>query len=459
MIIETALEQLKTGNVLVNAAPGSGKTYTITEVIKGVKDQRCLVAAFSTKLRDDVSTKLPRGVPCKTLHQLGLGILKKTHRAASVRQDKTPRLAARAWKEFHGRSNPKLEPEVKDLLERSLSLSWLTLESPQDVLRRLEGATVEENRDLLTWAIPRMQELGATEFWQHGHLSFSELLHYPATRNLELPNFDIVAIDECQDLSRAALEMVLKLSDRFLMVGDPNQAIFEFAGADNDSFDRVRERTAPTELQLPICRRSAKAIVANACQIYDVMKPMLNAPEGVVSYGNSSSDIQPGSLVLARNNHQLYSIAFSLVERGLNPKIQGMDLSLQLLTTFDHVATEGFDFDRPLEHFRTYYQRHQTQGIKDQLLILQTLLDHGANSREEVGAMMSGLQTGEGDVNLCTFHSSKGLEAEVVYLALEEEEKEGGQEKNVRFVGASRAKQELHYLAPIEKVRCWLAAA
>lgn len=56
------------------------------------------------------------------------------------------------------------------------------------------------------------------------------------------PHYDVVMADEVQDFNRCQLLMLLKLHEagaRIVAVGDPNQAIYRFNGADADSFKNI----------------------------------------------------------------------------------------------------------------------------------------------------------------------------------------------------------------------------
>ena len=53
------------------------------------------------------------------------------------------------------------------------------------------------------------------------------------------PNFDVVFIDEAQDLSLMQWDMVKHITDKTVdsfIAGDDDQAVFRWAGADVDSF-------------------------------------------------------------------------------------------------------------------------------------------------------------------------------------------------------------------------------
>jgi len=73
----------------------------------------------------------------------------------------------------------------------------------------------------------------------HNLLDFTDLLERVADEPHRLPALEVVIVDEAQDLSRLQWRVVRELADRAQRVfigGDDDQAIFNFAGADVESF-------------------------------------------------------------------------------------------------------------------------------------------------------------------------------------------------------------------------------
>jgi DNA helicase-2/ATP-dependent DNA helicase PcrA len=74
---------------------------------------------------------------------------------------------------------------------------------------------------------------------ERGLYDFTDLLEVILIKKEKLPNLDVLIVDECQDLSKLQWELVQALSEKSLRVflaGDDDQAIYNWAGADVDSF-------------------------------------------------------------------------------------------------------------------------------------------------------------------------------------------------------------------------------
>jgi superfamily I DNA/RNA helicase len=77
-------------------------------------------------------------------------------------------------------------------------------------------------------------------------------------------------IDEAQDTSRAALELILKAcreETQIFVVGDPRQSIYLFAGAVSESLSLIQQRLQAEILPLQVCYRCGSKMVELANQL------------------------------------------------------------------------------------------------------------------------------------------------------------------------------------------------
>jgi DNA helicase-2/ATP-dependent DNA helicase PcrA len=91
--------------------------------------------------------------------------------------------------------------------------------------------------------------------------------------------FAWILVDEFQDTTDLQVEILSLIAKarrtRFLMVGDPYQSIFRFAGARPDLADEFAENiSARTDLQLTGNFRSSQAIIMQANKLYPRTPPM-----------------------------------------------------------------------------------------------------------------------------------------------------------------------------------------
>ncbi|MGN6609509.1 MAG: ATP-dependent helicase [Jatrophihabitans sp.] len=262
------------GPLLVLAGPGTGKTTTLVETVvdrvqRGVPVESILMLTFSRRaaveMRDRVAARLDRTVRepiARTLHSYAFGIL----RMAAVRDGApAPRLLASAEQDVL----------IRDLLADGDVERWPVGLRP--ALRTLGFA--DELRDFLMRAVergldgPTLQHLGrvydrpdwlaagaflteyqgVTVLRDPGGYDPAELisgalnaLHAdPSLLAAERERRRHLFVDEYQDTDPAQAELVQLLADgadELVLVGDPDQSIYAFRGADESAIRDVSHR-------------------------------------------------------------------------------------------------------------------------------------------------------------------------------------------------------------------------
>ena len=285
------------GPLLVLAGPGTGKTTTLVEaavarVQAGVPVEHLLMLTFSRRaaaeLRARVSARLGgtiREPIARTLHSYAFGIL----RLAALRDGRpTPRLLAAAEqdvliRELLATGDPRQWPAelrpalgtlgfadaLRDLLMRAIERG---LDGPSlAALGRARGRAdwVAAGRFLLEYD-------GVTVLRDPGGYDPAELIQ--AALNALRDDAELLAaererrrhlfVDEYQDTDPAQAQLLQLLAagaDELVLVGDPDQSIYAFRGADESAIREVDERfgsavqggtgRVPT-VALSTCRRS-----------------------------------------------------------------------------------------------------------------------------------------------------------------------------------------------------------
>ena len=132
------------------------------------------------------------------------------------------------------------------------------------------------------------------DFWKSGfftyedveHLTYILLLNNSDIANLISKRFPVVVVDECQDLSYAQLrilEILHQHGTAIHLIGDLNQAIYEFRGIDiNDTSEFVRNNGLK-EMVLDENYRSNQKIVDASVNIIQNESPIVGKRKLVVS--------------------------------------------------------------------------------------------------------------------------------------------------------------------------------
>ena len=74
-------------------------------------------------------------------------------------------------------------------------------------------------------------------------IDFDDMIWIPLVENFPLPQFDVLFVDEAQDFNEMQRQMILRCvgNNRVVIVGDRNQAIYGFRGADSNSISILKK--------------------------------------------------------------------------------------------------------------------------------------------------------------------------------------------------------------------------
>ena len=310
------------------------------------------------------------------------------------------------------------------------------------------------------------------------------------------PNFDVVFIDEAQDLSLMQWDMARsiwnKTEDSFI-AGDDDQAIFRWAGADVDSFIAQEGQMLPLTQSFRI-----PAKVHNlAMGIINKIKKRIDknwAPkihEGSLSRYDEFEQIDMTSgewLILTRTRYMLNELEDTLYRNGLyyknrfkKTKEQNLHLAAvdwehlrqgQLLSYDQLVKISSY---MTIEKFDKQKMKGMAKGSfygMDQLT-----KDYGLNTKDpwfeafnnapgrDISYLRKMRKNGEKlnespRIQLSTIHGAKGGESENVVLltdlsenTMKAYERNADDENRLFYVGATRTKEHLHIISPKQEYK------
>ena len=261
------------GPLLIVAGPGTGKTRTLTHRLarliqgRGAPPEQCLALTFSRRAAAEMEDRLAALVPAAmgrltvaTFHGLGLAILRDEAVA----------------------SGDESEPRVATLLERAEIVRDLFALPPARAERLLEEmGKVRCGRARGAAPAPELlQRIAAYEaaLERRSLLDFDDLLLKPLALLRRRPDlaeryrerFRWTSIDEYQDVDALQYALVRLLAPpdaNLCAIGDPDQSIYGFRGAEVGFFLRFRE-DYPGARVVHLTRnyRSTRTLVEAACQ-------------------------------------------------------------------------------------------------------------------------------------------------------------------------------------------------
>jgi DNA helicase II / ATP-dependent DNA helicase PcrA len=457
-----------TGNAVVRAVPGSGKTTTIVEAAKLVpKGSKSLFVAFSSLIVRTLKEQLPKDMKVMTLHGFGLSIIGRRRRV-DVDEFKGSTIAHQilgAWDGRRAADEVAIDPYASgdncEAVRKAASLAKGMCLDPEEIAAILDDFEIESknlSQEQIAQAAFEAMKLARKSCEA---VDYDDMIWIPYVDDLPIPQYDYIFVDETQDLNAGQLHLVLSAAEngRVIAVGDPRQAIYAFRGADSGAMDRMGESLRAMTLPLSVCYRCAKSIVREIQKIEPRVEAAPDAVEGVVRelpIDRVLSEVKGGDFIVSRTNAPLVSLCFQLLAQGRPAYIQGRDVgkSLKVLiekskakTTVELIAF--LDEWYLKECLRLREKKRSTANVEDRRACLEALCEGRASVREVEAAIDAAFIDAKDNakIRLSSTHRAKGMEADRVFMLVDTFHAEDSEEEaNLVYVATSRAKSELVYV-------------
>ena len=451
-------------HVVINAGAGTGKTTTIVSASQRINCNAAFLA-FNKSIATELAERLPSNVEAKTFHAFGFAAIRNAGLRTKV-------------------NNRKCHYIVQELLGKDCYTAPITKLVSLVKGSMIDGKDVASIRKLIDeynitfesyreeeqaiQAIPSILTLCKTQTY---HIDFDDMIWLPLANNYPLPHYEMVFVDEAQDFNEAQRELIVRVVNggRCIIVGDRNQAIYGFRGADSNSISRFIERLTAeserdvTELPLSISWRCPKSVVAEANRYVSEFTCPDEAIDGAV-FVNAQFNPQPQDMVLCRYNAPLVGAFYELISEGKSAYILGRDMTkglvkaVQRITKNNHMGVEEFkqlflqDFEFNYAKLMNNNKQNQAFALEDKRDCIMIFVEKATTVGgiiEEIKRVFDGNDKGE--IMLSTVHKAKGLEADNVYVLATERmphPKGGTEENNICYVAITRAKKNLFYVGP-----------
>ena len=298
------------GPLLVLAGPGTGKTTTLVEAVvdrvaRGVPVEQVLMLTFSRRaageMRDRVTARLGRTIReplARTLHSYAFGLLRLANRRGADLglPLPPPRLLSGAEQDVlirdlvEGRDPDKWPAELRPALRTRAFASELRDLLMRAVERGLDGPALAELgrvRNRPDWAAAGAflaEYQNVTSLAKPGAYDPAELIR--SALNALHSDAELLAaertrrrhmfVDEYQDTDPAQGELLALLAEtaeEIVLVGDPDQSIYAFRGADQSAIRDVDARfgrgASVPVVALEVSRRCGPPLIAATRRVAD----------------------------------------------------------------------------------------------------------------------------------------------------------------------------------------------
>lgn len=510
---------------IIDAVAGSGKTTTIIESASYINsNNKILFCAFNRSIRKEIQNKFVEKkldhIVVKTMHALGFDILKSN---SKIKYNFDNGKYKKIVEEFI-KKNPqnlinsilkanKIEsiPTNKNETEQLKKFLYYLKKVLHDINTKyrltLTKGSLDDFRSLVVhfnifgeikmssksfekelefyfeaneYILREGNQLSTT---QH-IIDYSDMLYLPYKWKLyPITKFDLLFVDECQDLSNSQIAVALKYvkkEGRILSVGDPYQSIYGFAGADIESYNRLKGIPNTVKLTLSKCFRCPNDVIELAQNFRDDIVPFKDKAGIIekIDFEEVIDRVKPGDLVISRLKTPLLELLFLLLNKNIKVEVHEDDVkdiinSIRFLFTKDELKKK--EIESIVEDARQrniYFIEKDSSDIEDldereifvvhevELLDIKLELVKKQLSRhievENINELLKKIEhliSGNKDsVKLSTIHRAKGLENKIIFILDfdslplyrdDQKEWERMQERNLKYVALTRTTNTL----------------
>jgi DNA helicase-2/ATP-dependent DNA helicase PcrA len=474
------------GSAVVEAVAGSGKTTTIVEAISKMNGKIALMA-YNTKMAQELQKRVA-GLPnvkAATCHSFGNSAFWQAGIKPVLLNDGKGKIG-RILDQILTQNEQSLHFFIKRLVSFAKCEGvgfvqpmmdkqvWQGIIDHHDMT--LEGETGANFT--FDHAIGLAQKALTISNQDSKTIDFDDMVYLPLMLQMRLVQYDWVLVDEAQDINATRLALakaMLKPSGRLIAVGDPDQAIFGFTGADADALVKIKREFNASTFPLSVCYRCGTDIIRHAQKWNPNILPFEGNPAGEVksvkweeftkdfaTWGFSGDDA-----ILCRKNAPLAKLAFTLIRKGIPCRIEGKNIGdgLKALANRWKVQT----LNKLQDRLSSYLEREiakwtakdeplKVEAVEDKVATLRVLIDRcmeqGGSTITAlvalIDSMFSDSVAGQRPniLTLSSVHKSKGLEWNRVFILdrqqfmpskMAKQDWQMKQENNLIYVAVTRA--------------------
>lgn len=470
-------------NVALMAVAGSGKTTTLVEAAKYVQASG-IACAFNKAIQQTLADRMPANFSARTMNSLGLRAWQSNlgSRRAQTDGRKLDRIIKELWPNWEDRNKT---PGLKRFVEL-MKLNEVVPEGQMvPAKRNSEGFLINlmgdyeiesEGREQDRLYIERGLEVLVKSIrgaWM-GDVDFADQLYMPVAFGAKFERFPFVMVDETQDLNPIQHRIIERIAaERLVVVGDPAQSIYGFAGATRGSMDLFIDKFQMKKLPLTYSFRCPKAVVAEARRYNDQIQAAPDNIEGIVERGNLSL-VSPGDTIISYRNSSIVEAALICIARNMGVQIvKGANLAKQLQTL---AMKFSFPRDRFIEELKAWgeekrkeYLSAEQHGKADRIsdtvrALTMIVLKQEPRDGYELQSIIEHIfdETHNAQVKAMTIHSAKGLEFNSVHFYRKGDlftkwskrtEGDKEQRRNMAYVAITRAMTALTFSDPDQRDR------
>jgi len=338
------------GNLHVEAKAGSGKTATLVECTFLIPDsKKVLCCAFGKDIQLELEARVKPGVVTSTMHSIGFAAVRYAFKNVIVDNNK---LYKHIDALLDGNVSEELFNELRSSLYKAVNFCKNNLvKNLDDVADVLDHYDLEFHESFSQeQIIDFIADLLASTKKQKNVIDYNDMIWFPVEYNMSLPTYDFVFVDEAQDLNKCQIQIALKSvkrnGGRIVSLGDTNQAIFAFAGADSNSIPNIVSTMKSKILPLSVCYRCPSSVIEFSQQFVSTIESAPGAIVGSVEELEKDlivKTVNKGDVILSRTNAPIVSLCMKLLKNKIPANILGRDIASNIMSLVDKSKAKTID--------------------------------------------------------------------------------------------------------------------
>ncbi|MEO6564815.1 MAG: ATP-dependent helicase [Casimicrobiaceae bacterium] len=469
------------GNAVVEAVAGSGKTTTIVKLLDLLpKDITVLFVAFNKTIVAELRRRVPKNIRVATLNSLGYSFIRKLEEFIEMDGDKVSGILNEFWSIS---KNDVHDPIVRSqnrikraAMRKLVGLVKNTLTDYNDggtVLQLISRYRIDMDEQMEQEVIERLSYVMESNNNNLEYVDFDDQIYLPVVSSRlknKFDQFDFILGDEVQDWNAANIQLLLKClapGGRMLAVGDRFQSIHAFRGADANAIPHIIEALDAKTLPLSISYRCPSSHVARVQHLVPHIEAAEGALEGVIEvlkYEEMLDNVREGDMVVCRTNAPLVKPAFETIRRGKKAIIRGKDIGRELVNFVDRFQCDELSrlevvmaefTEHEMERYLRQNKEMQAEAAKERFETIVEVAKECKSVEELVTKLLTLFSDDNIGVVYSSMHRAKGLEARNVYQYKPElvphpkakTEEDLQQERNLFYVAGTRSLENLYLVS------------
>lgn len=419
-------------NMIIMARAGCGKSTTLRDIASS----KATILCFNRAPADEMQAKLTNGASANTFHSFGKNLFPAGSQYKSgylhwVLRDRV----------FKGQ-NPVNQQGWDLLADLKKAIDWMKTQAfhPNDSTKRATEILTDDRLELTTsvdevieHAVDTIKFIAEPTLWKgkrYHQYDMSDMQWKPFVHGWGEGICDELYVDEGQDINPIRVKLIeLWMSDFVGIVGDAQQAIYQFNGSMSAALSMFKKQFNATEYPLTTCWRCPSSHLELAREIVPDIQDRPNCPTGTVNYQDHIDDLsidQNGILILSRTNAPLIRNFYRLRKQSDR---QVVLMSGDVVNTLCNMIGSEYQqnvkidaqwhqrYEAKLEKRKKYCKTPSSMALLEdndeqvQMILSEYNPSTVGEAHDKIREDFSLPEIIDGDaIRMCSAHASKGLE-------------------------------------------------